>query len=898
MELRAEYMRLLHFLPPLKDDANAPGNYTYSANAVPGSPHAYLTRTPSYANKKHDLGRPYNPIQALRNRRSRARERLALPQEPAAFSDIDQVHEWVDDIEEQAKTPGFRLDDRVALPRLQDDHDMQNTQPKPSKSQQGWSFTPEELLADAYWLEHGTNKTVIEDRHGRKIFPPREPPKQHKNDFLAPRPSNDSARRRSWVDTVSGTEPGTGDESEHGSERGRKRRLLPKIRANSRLRPGRSPRKHSLGSSDSSDTDQDVRKVRKSVDFERNTGPLALQMKRQLELQTRGLSSKTPAVDTPDTPDKWGRAQHDVPDGNISRSSLDVPRFANASATRIDENATLKMPPRTRTNPLTPIKSAEPRSSFEDDSTAPSTPLHIRHFPHIGSDLSPPPSRDGSDRAKSKRSKFNPFHSLHDHDKHERHEQEPANLDKMDDSRQTSEEPHESNRLGNAIFAAPGAVKNLLGHRKNDSVSSLDSPDKLRRKGTQDLNKEPQSAVTKFFKGVKHEGTKVGEFIFRRDRADDEDASTASDRNSVEFDDDERRRPGLSRTLTSDSITSEKEGRSHLKLPSFRPVHEALSDNDDASDLEHHISRQSRQRRNDRSPRIDRLLPPRMDLDRVSSSSTTATLGPAHSHEQDHVKTQLARPGGVLAFPGNLPPTALKDAQNRHRSASRPTLDGNRHWSIADDDNDEHALQRKKRQNVSQADIARVRALFLCSGVKAKEIARRAQSPRDPAPSFLVLAAETAEKDLIPVRRKEEHVLAARMLVSELERSTSALHRACEDLRAGTIKDLNARITHLRDSIESDLMPRIFEAGDKAVQITSEVSAQGPLQVKQINDEIDRMLRQRRRHTRWVMSWGWSAVEWSIVVALRMASIVFAIYGLAKSLVGIIWGAVKWLLWL
>lgn len=901
IELRAEYMRLLEFLPPLKDDANAPGNYTYTANAVPGSPHAYLTRTPSYANKKHELGRPYNPIQALRNRRSRARERLALPQEPAAFSDIEQVHEWIDEIVEQSKRPEYRQEDRVALPQLHDDHEMQGAQTKPSKAQQGWSFTPEELLADAYWLEHANNKTVIEDRHGRKIFPPREPPKQQKNDFLAPRPSKESTRRRSWVDAVSGTDPGTGDESEQGSERGRKRRLLPKIRADSRLRTGRgSPRKHSVGYSDSSDTDQDVRKVRKSFDVEHNTGPLALQMKRQLELQTQGLNNKTPAVDTPDTPDKWGRAQHDVPDGKISRNSLEVPRFANGSATRIDENATLKMPPRNRTNPLTPIKSAEPRSSFEDDSTASSTPLHIRHFPHIGSDLSPPPSRDGSDRGKTKRSKLNPFHSSHDHDKHEqKHEHETAGSDKKQGSRQTSEEPQEPSGLGNAIFAAPGAVKNLLGHRKNDSVSSLNSPDKLRRKETQDF-KEPHSAVTRFFKGVKHEGTKVGDIIFRRDRADDTDADTASDRNSVEFDDDERRQAGLSRTVTSStagSATSEKEGRSHLKLPSFRPVHEALSDNDDASDLEHHISRQSRERRNDRSPRIDRLLPPRMDLERVSTASSTATLGPVRSHDQDHMKTQLARPGGVIAFPGNLPPTALKDAQNRHRSASRPTLDGKRHWSIVDDD--EYALQRRKRQNaVSQADIARVRALFLCSGVKAKEIARRAHSPRDAAPAFLALAAQTAKEQLFPVPRKEEHVLAARILVHDLERSTSALHTACEKFRSGTIKDLNARINHLRDSVESDLMPRIFESGDKAVQITSEVSGQGPLHVKQINDEIDRMLRQRRRHTRWVMSWGWSAVEWSIVVALRLASIVFAIYGLLKSGVLLVWGVVRWLLWL
>ena len=168
IELRAAYIRLLDFLPPLKADANAPGNYIYTSSAVPGSPQAQLTRTPSYANKQHDLGRPYNPLQALRNRKSRARERLTLPHEPTDFADIDLVHDWVDRIEEQSKRPGYRQEDRVLLPKLHDDEHMQEAQAKLPKSQQGWNFTPEELLADAYWLEHNENKTIIEDRNGRK----------------------------------------------------------------------------------------------------------------------------------------------------------------------------------------------------------------------------------------------------------------------------------------------------------------------------------------------------------------------------------------------------------------------------------------------------------------------------------------------------------------------------------------------------------------------------------------------------------------------------------------------------------------------------------------------------------------------------------------------------------
>jgi hypothetical protein len=564
------------------------------------------------------------------------------------------------------------------------------------------------------------------------------------------------------------------------------------------------------------------------------------------------------------------------------------------------------MPPRVRTT-ATLVDDIEPRSSFEDlDATTPSTPLHQKWFHHVGSNVSPPPSRDSSITRKSKRSKLNPFHShenSEDHTHNQHHHRDLAELDKKQRSRQTSEETQESSHVGHAILAAPSAVRSLLTHRKNESTSSLPSPDKLRRRDTQ----EPHSAVTRFFKGVKHEGSKVGGFVFRRDRPDDEDTDTMSDSHTADDGTDTSAkgnrsyRPAFSRSATATTIgttSPRQDDRYHLDLPSFRPAHQSHMDDDGKLSSDDHISRQNRHRKNSRSPRFDRLAPPRMDLERLSSASSQITLGATRSHGQDRMNKVLARPGGVGL--GGLPPTGLRDrpsSDSLHRSSSRPTLDGKRHWSIADEDG--HLLHGKvNAEMVTQADIARVSALFLCSGVKAREINRRAHAKRSPPPYFLARAAATAKKELFPVPRKEEHVLAARFLMRDLDASTRSLSASTQHFRNKTIKELTERITGLKSTVDSDLMPRIFEGGDTAVRITSEISGQGPLQVKQITDDIERMLRARRHRMRWLRGFGWMLVEWALVAFMWWLWLVVVLIRSVKSVFGFGWNIARWLLWL
>ncbi|KAF1958785.1 hypothetical protein CC80DRAFT_468503 [Byssothecium circinans] len=896
-ELRMEYLRLLDLLPPLKPDSSEPGNFIVSANNMPGSPHAQLTRVPSYAGKRYELGRQYNPLQSLRNRRTRARERKTLDHQPEEFAHVDQVRDWVDRVEREARYPHYRQTDSVVLPGYQEKQSEPSATNQPIRSHMTWMFTSEELLADAYWMELGHNKAMIEDRYGFKIFPPKEPPRQQ--NFLQARPSKEypEKRRRSWIDgvPVMTADPATGDESETASDRGRKRRLLPTFRAESpkHKKHGKLIHGHHTGrDSDSSDSDPDTgrhrqRKWHKLSDLNKDAAQLELSMRQLMEkeAQETQLKSKSPAVFTPDTPDKWGREYGDA--GGSVRSSLDVPESSNWPV-KTNTDMELKSPPMIRVGPNLD-GTMESRSSFEG-STAPSTPLHQRQFPHNSGDLSPAVSRAGSFR-KSKKSKLDIFRS--DENKHHhKHEQNPApdsaSSDKRQSSRQASEDADDGTGIGAAILAAPGTVKNLLGHRKNESVNSLQSP-----------IKEPHSAVTRFFKGVKHEGSKVQEFIFRKDRPlDNSDTEAGLDCDAAPDEaadndatkQEQKYRPNFARSTTAEtmgSTTSRKTGHYHLELPSFRSPHQQKIEEDDGYTtdpyISDHVTRQARERADNRPSRFGQLAPPPMDLSKISSKETRG---------QDRISRVLAHPGGVGL--GGLPVTALAQG-DMERTPSRPKLEGKRHWSITDENG--NVIRRRIASTVvTSADIARVRALFLCSGVKAKSLGDRALEVREP-PVFLKRAAETANAQLYPVPKKEEHVLAARLLVNNIESTTSALEASATTFRDGIVSELTSLITNLRSQIESDLFPRVRSSGDEAVAVTSEVSSSAPLTVKQVTDEIDRMLRIRRRRMRWVRRLGWTMVEWMLLGVMWFAWLTVTVGGAFARVFGFFWRIVKWLFW-
>jgi hypothetical protein len=502
-----------------------------------------------------------------------------------------------------------------------------------------------------------------------------------------------------------------------------------------------------------------------------------------------------------------------------------------------------------------------------------------------------------------KKSKKHPLDIFRSDESAKGHKSERDSIDKKRSSRHVSEDAPDSS-VSSAILAAPHAVKSLLTHRKNDSVSSLPSPEHRKdRKDTKEFkdkdSKEPPSAVTKFFKDVKSGGSKgaskVEKFIFKRDRADDSDTESISSLQAgSETDDgskkkDRNPRPVFGRSTTAGtttSITSVQPKTQRLDLPSFRSQKDQERGYVSDSGLpEDPITRQARARANSRSARFDALAPPRMDLRSISANSSSRKPSRSQSPDAARMNRVLARPGGVGQ--GGLPMTSLAQHQKR-----RPSL-GRRHWSITDD-------QPLSRTNplITSADIARIRALFLCSGIKARRINTRATTHRSPPPPWLTRSAESAGESLIPIPRKEEHVLAAKLLTRALESRTTSLHTSATSFQNHTVQNLVAQMNSLKSTLDADLFMRVRSTADEAVRITSEVSGTAPLSVKQISDEIDKMVRMRRRRTRWVRRVGWMLVEWMVLGVMWWAWLVVMVLGTVRRVVGGGLGVVRWLLWL
>ena len=172
LELMAQYRRLLDFIPPL--DHSSLSHQTTASCPNPQAKSRVLGRK---------LGRPYNPLQYIRNRKLRQRERHAISGESCGFRDVIKVSSWVDDVAKRAATRPDFMSDGNPLPTFgkseaKEEYTLNQGLSKPTLSilkprrpRIDWVIDPADMIADVYWLEQGNHKMLIEDRHWCRIFP-------------------------------------------------------------------------------------------------------------------------------------------------------------------------------------------------------------------------------------------------------------------------------------------------------------------------------------------------------------------------------------------------------------------------------------------------------------------------------------------------------------------------------------------------------------------------------------------------------------------------------------------------------------------------------------------------------------------------------------------------------
>ena len=892
-ELASEHRRLLQHLPPLKPDSSAPGNYTVETVNRPGSAYPEITRIPSAANSKHALGRQYNPIQSLRNRRIRLLEKRPFPAPPETWQDPEKVKNWIDDVETATGDPSYRAtDNRVHVPPYAggDDTNTAHLQENTgrhrrtdtvssviTRPENSWTIEPTELLADAYWTEQSDNKAYIESRRGTPIFP------------SMPRKSMDTPKisvemHRGRAEEVDG---GNASDEETSGRPSRRRRLMMPLKGPSERRKNRRHRSRSASSSSSSSTEG---RMSRNLTADENIGPLERHMQ---ELITKDENGELSSPETAAT-DHW-----DAKYMPYQRTSVDKSR--QESLGRANGRASLEVPRdlhRRSKSADGRVGSADPAmSSTEDLTSEPVSPVVQRNVPSIGIDLSPPSdSRHSLDGQRSRGPKLPPSFRSSSKERNKIGQVDfadgaPSNLSPIlsndswrPRSSQDTERPSEFKR-----------------HKTDESVSnSLHRLDTSSTTGTFTSIRDSGSTVGRLLKGgrdrlgglVRGDGARFSDRFKNRDRLDGGGFSDVS-ANASDIEDDSRLNGSLKKRVADpDDYESDVSPRASLdrvrpkpkyhlsNLPSFTSsardkrlqAETPMSTNSDP------ISRQQQaQREAGKSERFGRLAPPRIDLPEGSNAPETEAPFKFPSIQWNmpgKSYSELAAFGAAAATVGGF---------------GMSKSPGQRHWSIYDQ------AQPVQADKISSRDVARVRTLLLCSGIKAREIQRLGNSPRQTPSTELSKAAETAGQTVEQVPLKEEHVVAARMLSSHLSSSLSDFEATISRFQNETAKDLASQLEELQHKAADHLTTLVHETSDEADTFTFELTTKRPHDTKRVDEAVDEMFKQRRRQFQILRKAGFKLLEWLVLSIMWWIWFLVVIFNTGKRIVIALLRFLRWL---
>ncbi|EXJ71178.1 uncharacterized protein A1O5_06172 [Cladophialophora psammophila CBS 110553] len=439
-ELAHEHRRLLPHLPPIRK----PGSHARS----PG-PEA--------------MQKAYNPLQYVRNRKLRIWEKTPIDSEVDGWHDVQKVRAWVDAVVSSHPDTQHDTLECVRLPPLDlrtvdtdkeepdDSPDEPKStmlsrvpdqlHPKPTRPRSDWVTHPADLIADAYWLEQGLNKTKIQDRDNNLIYPPstqftfsgwrNQAPPNVPTSLQRSSPPPES-HDGSFQETSSSALPElpTFRSAHHPHKSGRHGRRRDIIRDSVQGKGGSSSRERSRMRKklfqDSSDSEYSASTSSDDAGVER--GRKRLRRKRQETPLNDGLDKRGSHSLPKQSPQVFGHGPGDSSQGSSA------PTSKRTSIDHTGLNKLFKVDSLKKSSPLTrsrnrqdssrpppvqvPVRSSleherQPRASTEyDTTTAPNSPNGVE-WPSIAINLSPPPSRPSSPSKKPMSTILHPFRKSH-----------------------------------------------------------------------------------------------------------------------------------------------------------------------------------------------------------------------------------------------------------------------------------------------------------------------------------------------------------------------------------------------------------------------------------------------------------------------------------------------------
>ncbi|KAJ5659316.1 hypothetical protein N7507_005767 [Penicillium longicatenatum] len=903
-DLFHEYLRLLPLLPPLRN-----GPTVGDADST------------SFTGHSSAANRGYNPLQMIRNRRIRYREKCPIHAEAEGWLDTGKVHDWISTIEEQYTCQNYDETQSVKLPSFKqgqghmsqgDPEDLELLAGSPPSSLRrvsrtnsvkaprlrlDWKISPAELIADVAWLEDISNKAKIVDKDGNKIYP--DPGELS---LIDPEAENASAQKEHMSVDMDNSADG-GPSSRHTSMSSSHPARAPEFKSLSRGRHRHRFQSHTQG----------LRSRSASSSRKRSRWD-------KMKMRSGSISSESSADGRQSVDQKRPTLEHSrkdlekLPHRNLAESSesrISRKKSSAAGVVHTDRNPAQAPSSNTKSKYAARKASFSSAGSIEDrlnrrmslegiDSSVPNSPAQPSYFPSIAVNLSPPSSRSPSPAKKGLRHKIV---SRHERSKSKQGDRELRGHEDEDSRVNSNSLPPPPEQAESASKLEPSPIPDVVSSSyTDDGMTESQRVDTFRgRKG-----QYPESKLRGILKGpgriaerVGNEVSKVGDLILKKDLPPDSRKSSsattlASD--SSDSEEEEKRsdkRKGLLRRIPT---LADEPGRltrrdSDKGTPSrsFMPTLPSFT-----SPLRQDERSASHEAVDFGSPH-ERGPAPRDGSKRMHlSRSKTLDFGPALSANRGHRKPHEIKDPSVPFSLTRPPVTGLAQASPGSPTKSRQPLSGStRAWSISG-----RSLQTLNDSGIpGKTEVERTRTLLLSSGIKAREIVRRAHTVRDPPPHWLQSSMGSTAS--IPrVTRIGEFDLAAQNFLRRFEMTQYSFQQSMHHFTTTTSSPLHSQLKDLETLINQSLTPRVRATADDAESLCVQLNTTSTLAVKSLSDALDRGVRKRRRRLRWVRRAGFVVLEWALVGMLWWVWLIVMGFKLVRGVFrGAISGA-RWVLWL
>lgn len=302
-----------------------------------------------------------------------------------------------------------------------------------------------------------------------------------------------------------------------------------------------------------------------------------------------------------------------------------------------------------------------------------------------------------------------------------------------------------------------------------------------------------------------------------------------------------------------------------------------------------------------RSPRFDRLAPPKLDIRSATPDGRRSSYG--FGDALDLTRTLSASQSYNSAINGS---TYKPRESTRLSSLAIPVP----YFNIPDNSSQADLSLTRTRSSVAPKhvtihDYSRLRGLLASVAVKATNISTYCEEVPDPQSSFLYSAFETtkasnAEIDkLLPAQRKLERSTAARHLIGHLNYQSGEFNDRLNFFSTSVTIGLQREIQILEDNTESDLFPRLQKLSDEAGELAQKLTTTSTLAVRMVNDEVSEAAKLKRRGPFRISKVLWfKLMEWGVVGLLWGIWAVVTIIRVVLGTVRGFWSVVAWLLWL